>query len=91
MTCTSQNFSYFCERVHNLVQCKKPDCDIIIFSITLSDYLQKEKSVEKRRNFFISHCKNFGAAFNSLSVMNEDREYCFNLMQILKEQSKKTE
>ena len=44
-------FSSFCERVHNLVECIKPDCDIKIFSITFSNDLQKETSVEKRRNF----------------------------------------
>ena len=81
-------FSSFCEQVHNLVECKKPDCDIKFFSITLANYLQKEELVEKRRKFFISHGKSFSAAFNSLSAMNEDRENSFNLIQILKEQSK---
>ena len=52
--------------------------------------MQKEKSVDKR-NFFIPHCKTFGAAINPLSAMNEYREYCFNLIQILKQQIKKTE
>ena len=83
-------FSFFCKRVYNLVECKKPDCDIKFVSITLSNYLQKKKNrLKKRRKFFISHCKSFSAAFNSLSATNEDREYSFNLIQIVKEQSKK--
>ena len=67
-------FSSFCERVHNLVEYKKPDCDINFFPISLLNYLQKEEMVEKRRVFFISHCKIFSVAFNSLSAMNKDRE-----------------
>ena len=59
-------FYSFCKRVHDIIDYKK---QFVIYRF----FLQKEKSVEKRKEFFISHCKTFSAAFNSLSAMNDVR------------------
>ena len=70
MTCTPHKFLLFVNKFIIQLSVRNQIVIYIIFSITLSNYLQKEKSVDKR-NFFIPHCKTFGAAINPLSAMNE--------------------
>lgn len=72
MICTSQNSILFVKEFMDIIDYKKQFVIYrSIFSSTLYDFLQKEKSVEKRKEIFISHCQTFSAAFNSLSAMND--------------------
>ena len=82
-----QDFSSFCKRVHDLDECKTLDCEIGNFSMVLSEYMRKEKSVSERKEFFLSQGKTFSSAFNSLSAMNSYQK-SFDLIQILKEQNR---
>ena len=69
--------------------CTKEECDIGTFTDLLSPFLDKsEKTVNERAEFFTFYCKMFEKTFIALFNMSQDKPYCFNLLQLLKEKER---
>ena len=65
---------------------KKEDCDIKLFTDILLVFLDMSgKTYDDRKQFFISCCRTFRAAFLSLQALSRDRQYTMNFLQILKQ------
>ena len=77
----------FCEKVHELSNCKEPSCEIKMFVKTLGVYLRDETKPEvDRRNFFISHCNFFRKVFKSMFNLSLDKKYSLELLDAIRKQ-----
>ena len=75
----------FCDKVHELAGCQKPDCGIHIFVRTLDNYLKDStKTVKERKDFFISHCCNFAPAFKFMFTLSKNKPYTSSLLKDFK-------
>ena len=63
----------------------KEECDIGTFTNLLSLFLAKpEKTLKERAEFFTSYCKMFEKTLIAFFDMSQDKQYCFNLLQLFK-------
>ena len=61
------SFFQFVQKVHELSDCKKADCDIGNFVVYLEGVLHNpENSYNDQKTFFISHCINFVKVFTTI-------------------------
>ena len=79
------DFANFCEKVHDQIECKREDCELNLFAGCLVDFLKKDRTMAERRRLFISHCNNYKKLFQSMFNLNNNREYCPEFLQLLKE------
>ena len=82
------DFVTFYVQVHQLVKCKREDCDIKIFTNSLHDFLKRDRTYEKKRGFFTSHCNTFIQNFYSLHNLRKYKQYWLEFLQLLKEGKK---
>ena len=81
------SFFDFCDKVHELSNCKEPTCEIKMFVKTLGVYLRDETKTEvDRRDFFISHCNYFRKVFKSMFNLSLDKEYTLELLDAIRKQ-----
>ena len=78
------DFANFCEKVHDKIECKREDCELNLFVGCLVEFLKKDRTMAERRWSFISHCNNYKKSFKSMFKLDNNREYCFDYLQLLK-------
>ena len=62
------SFFIFCNKVHELSDCKDGKCEIGIFVVVLGLVLADPlKTYDEQKEFFISHCGNFAGVFKSMN------------------------
>ena len=79
------SFFQFVQKVHELSNCKKADCDIGNFVGCFKGVLHNsENSYDDQKTFFISHCINFAKVFKSMSNLKKNEDYVLTLLAGLK-------
>ena len=78
-------FFQFVQKVHELSNCKKVDCDIGNFVGYLKGVLHNpENSCDDQKTSFISHYINFAKVFNPMSNLKKNEDYVLTLLAGLK-------
>ena len=79
------SFFIFCNKVHELSNCKDEKCEmgisVGVLGLVLADPL---KTYDERKGFFISHCGNFAKVFKSTYNLRQNESYVLNLLGGLK-------
>ena len=79
------DFFQFAEKVHELADCTKDNCELGAYVGCLkSVLLNSTKTYEDKKSFFISHLIHFSDVYKFMSALKKIESYSLNLLEGLK-------
>ena len=79
------DFFQFAEKVHELGDCTKDNCELGAYVGCLkSVLLNSTKTYEDKKSFFISHLIHFSDVYKFMSALKKIESYSLNLLEGLK-------